>query len=204
MDDAGVYSNGLTGVRQVRMHAFEMIGTARFTGPRSLEVRLRDGGVREVIADKVCLNTGTRPALPPKLRRSRVLRRRGPFRARDLLVLPVVVHADLRACGLGSSAFQCVGGVECGDAPTDRRDQHHGRQHRDHERTVAEDCRIGSDRTDHAGVGQRPLSTQRRGQGIGLLVDYWCQFFFRRLWIIGVSSFFAGKRTDTNNPRSSF
>jgi len=67
VDDAGVYSNGLTGVRQVRMHAFEMIGTARFTGPRSLEVRLRDGGVREVIADKVCLNTGTRPALPPKL-----------------------------------------------------------------------------------------------------------------------------------------
>ena len=66
MDDAGVYSSGLTGVRQVRMHAFEMIGTARFTGPRSLEVRLRDGGVREVIADKVCPNTGTRPALPPK------------------------------------------------------------------------------------------------------------------------------------------
>ncbi len=47
MDDAGVYSNGLTGVRQVRMHAFEMIGTARFTGPRSLEVRLRkNSGVR--------------------------------------------------------------------------------------------------------------------------------------------------------------
>jgi pyruvate/2-oxoglutarate dehydrogenase complex dihydrolipoamide dehydrogenase (E3) component len=41
-----------------------LIGTARFTGPRSLEVRLRDGGVRELIADKVFVNTGTRPALP--------------------------------------------------------------------------------------------------------------------------------------------
>src|SRR5208283_4937973 len=72
----------------------------------------------------------------------------------------------------GSSAVQCVGGVECGDAPTDRRDQHHGRQHRDDERTVAEDCRVESDRSDHAGVGQRPLSTQRRGQGIGQSVGY--------------------------------
>jgi pyruvate/2-oxoglutarate dehydrogenase complex dihydrolipoamide dehydrogenase (E3) component len=42
-----------------------LLGTARFTAPRSLEVRLRDGGVRELTADKVFLNTGTRPALPP-------------------------------------------------------------------------------------------------------------------------------------------
>jgi pyruvate/2-oxoglutarate dehydrogenase complex dihydrolipoamide dehydrogenase (E3) component len=42
-----------------------LLGAACFTGPRSLEVRLRDGGVRELIADKVFLNTGTRPALPP-------------------------------------------------------------------------------------------------------------------------------------------
>jgi pyruvate/2-oxoglutarate dehydrogenase complex dihydrolipoamide dehydrogenase (E3) component len=42
-----------------------LIGTAHFTGPHSLEVRLRDGGVRELTADKVFLNTGTRPALPP-------------------------------------------------------------------------------------------------------------------------------------------
>lgn len=44
-----------------------LLGTARFTGLRSLEVRLRDGGVRELTADKVFLNTGTRPALPPLL-----------------------------------------------------------------------------------------------------------------------------------------
>jgi probable pyridine nucleotide-disulfide oxidoreductase len=36
-----------------------VIGTARFTGPRALEVRLQDGGVRELIADKVFINTGT-------------------------------------------------------------------------------------------------------------------------------------------------
>lgn len=41
-----------------------LLGTARFTGPRSLEVRLRDGGVRKLTADKVFLNTGTRPASP--------------------------------------------------------------------------------------------------------------------------------------------
>jgi pyruvate/2-oxoglutarate dehydrogenase complex dihydrolipoamide dehydrogenase (E3) component len=42
-----------------------LIGTARFTGPRALEVRLQEGSVRELTADKVFLNTGTRPALPP-------------------------------------------------------------------------------------------------------------------------------------------
>ena len=42
-----------------------LIGTARFTAPRTLEVRLRDGGLRTLAADKVFVNTGTRPALPP-------------------------------------------------------------------------------------------------------------------------------------------
>ena len=107
------------------------------------------------------------PGRRPSGTRSRVLRRRGPFRVRDVLVLPVVVHADLRPRGFGSSAVQRAGGVERGDAATDRRDQHHGRQHRDDVRTVAEDRRVGADRTDHAGAGQRPLSTQRRGAGVG-------------------------------------
>ena len=34
-------------------------------------------------------------------------------------------------------------------------------------RTAAEDRRVGTDRADHAGAGQRPLSTQRRGPGVG-------------------------------------
>jgi pyruvate/2-oxoglutarate dehydrogenase complex dihydrolipoamide dehydrogenase (E3) component len=42
-----------------------LIGTARFTGQRTLDVRLQDGGSREVTADKVFINTGTRPAMPP-------------------------------------------------------------------------------------------------------------------------------------------
>ena len=57
--------------------------------------------------------------------------RRGPHHVRDVLVLLVVVLADLRPRRLGSSAIQRPGGVECGDSPTHRRDQHHGRQHRD-------------------------------------------------------------------------
>jgi pyruvate/2-oxoglutarate dehydrogenase complex dihydrolipoamide dehydrogenase (E3) component len=42
-----------------------LIGTASFTGPRTLEVRLQQGGAQRLTADKLFLNTGTRPALPP-------------------------------------------------------------------------------------------------------------------------------------------
>ena len=42
-----------------------IIGTAQFTGPLALEVRLQNGGMRDVTADKVFVNTGTRPSLPP-------------------------------------------------------------------------------------------------------------------------------------------
>jgi pyruvate/2-oxoglutarate dehydrogenase complex dihydrolipoamide dehydrogenase (E3) component len=42
-----------------------IIGTARFSGSRTVEVRLRDGGVRQITGDKVFINTGTRPHFPP-------------------------------------------------------------------------------------------------------------------------------------------
>lgn len=42
-----------------------LIGTARFTAPRTVEVHLQDGARRTLTADKVFINTGTRPALPP-------------------------------------------------------------------------------------------------------------------------------------------
>lgn len=42
-----------------------LIGAARFTGQRALEVRLPGGGRRALTADQVFINTGTRPALPP-------------------------------------------------------------------------------------------------------------------------------------------
>ena len=39
-------------------------GEARFTGERTIEVALRDGGTRTLTADEVFINTGLRPATP--------------------------------------------------------------------------------------------------------------------------------------------
>jgi pyruvate/2-oxoglutarate dehydrogenase complex dihydrolipoamide dehydrogenase (E3) component len=41
-----------------------VIGEARFTGPRTVEVELSDGGTRLLRGADVVINTGTRPALP--------------------------------------------------------------------------------------------------------------------------------------------
>ncbi len=40
-------------------------GTARFTAPHALDVRLNDGGRRELTAPTIVLDVGTRPAVPP-------------------------------------------------------------------------------------------------------------------------------------------
>jgi pyruvate/2-oxoglutarate dehydrogenase complex dihydrolipoamide dehydrogenase (E3) component len=52
-----------------------VIGTASFTAPRALRIVMPDGSMREVTADNVFINTGTRPALPalPGLAESRPL-----------------------------------------------------------------------------------------------------------------------------------
>jgi pyruvate/2-oxoglutarate dehydrogenase complex dihydrolipoamide dehydrogenase (E3) component len=42
-----------------------ILGEATMIGARTVEVTLRDGGTRRLIADKLFLNLGTRPALPP-------------------------------------------------------------------------------------------------------------------------------------------
>ena len=42
-----------------------VFGTARFTGPRVVEVALADGGTRSLTAEKVFINTGTRNRVPP-------------------------------------------------------------------------------------------------------------------------------------------
>ncbi len=42
-----------------------LMGEARFTGPKSLDVRLRDGGSRALTADLIVVNTGDRPSVPP-------------------------------------------------------------------------------------------------------------------------------------------
>ena len=41
-----------------------LMGEGRFTGPRSLEVRLQSGDIRHLSADKVFINTGARPRKP--------------------------------------------------------------------------------------------------------------------------------------------
>ena len=42
-------------------------GEASFTGPRSIEVRLREGGIRLLTGGKIFINTGGRPANPSRL-----------------------------------------------------------------------------------------------------------------------------------------
>jgi pyruvate/2-oxoglutarate dehydrogenase complex dihydrolipoamide dehydrogenase (E3) component len=41
-----------------------IMGTGRFAAPKTLEVRLNDGGTRELAADQVFLNVGTQAAIP--------------------------------------------------------------------------------------------------------------------------------------------
>jgi pyruvate/2-oxoglutarate dehydrogenase complex dihydrolipoamide dehydrogenase (E3) component len=52
-----------------------IMGEASFSQPHTLDVRLNDGGVRQVSADTIVLNTGARPALPklPGIERVSVL-----------------------------------------------------------------------------------------------------------------------------------
>src|SRR5271169_341982 len=41
-----------------------IFGEARFTGRRSVAVRLRDGGQRELTGEKIFINAGARPSVP--------------------------------------------------------------------------------------------------------------------------------------------
>ena len=42
-----------------------LMGEANFTGPRSMDVRLNDGGTLALTAETIILNTGARPSAPP-------------------------------------------------------------------------------------------------------------------------------------------
>jgi pyruvate/2-oxoglutarate dehydrogenase complex dihydrolipoamide dehydrogenase (E3) component len=42
-----------------------VMGAARFTGPKTLAVRLNDGGERTITAERIFLNLGTHAAIPP-------------------------------------------------------------------------------------------------------------------------------------------
>ncbi|HXT46585.1 MAG TPA: FAD-dependent oxidoreductase [Pseudonocardiaceae bacterium] len=41
-----------------------VLGTAHFVGPRTAEVRTRNGDIRRIRGDNVVINTGTGPAVP--------------------------------------------------------------------------------------------------------------------------------------------
>lgn len=51
-------NTGKAGVTQIR-------GEAQFTGPKTLQVRLNDGGTQEITADLVFIDTGQKPSAPP-------------------------------------------------------------------------------------------------------------------------------------------
>src|ERR1700758_813880 len=42
-----------------------IMGDARFVGPKTVEVKLNDGGTRLLAGDRVFINVGTGPAVPP-------------------------------------------------------------------------------------------------------------------------------------------
>ncbi len=64
-------SGGERGLRKIP-NLDLILGHARFTGPKTLEVRLNDGGTRMLAADLIFLNVGNRPARPPLLGLDRV------------------------------------------------------------------------------------------------------------------------------------
>jgi len=51
----------LTGTEGVDL----LMGEAGFTGPHSVQVRLNDGGTRDLTAERIFINTGDRPSSPP-------------------------------------------------------------------------------------------------------------------------------------------
>ena len=60
-DWTGATRRGLTTTEHLDL----VMGEATFTGPKTLEVRLLDGGTCSLAAERIFINTGTRPAQPP-------------------------------------------------------------------------------------------------------------------------------------------
>ena len=60
--------NGLRGFAEGLIEKAEGVdlirGEARFTGPKSIEIRLNDGGVRQLSADSIFIDTGAKPTKP--------------------------------------------------------------------------------------------------------------------------------------------
>ena len=82
-------------------------------------------------------------------------------------MLLVVDRPDVRSGCVRPPAVQRAGGVECGHAGIDHHHQHDGGEHRHDVRTAAGGGRPRVDRAGYDGVGQRPVSAERRGAGLG-------------------------------------
>ena len=59
------FRNGSQGRIEKTANLDLIFGEARFTGKKSLSVRLNDGGERQLSADKIFINAGARPSVPP-------------------------------------------------------------------------------------------------------------------------------------------
>src|SRR5207244_9043623 len=60
----GIRDDLVTGVQTCALPILIM-GTARFVGPKTVEVCLNDGGRRTLAGERVFLNLGTQAAIPP-------------------------------------------------------------------------------------------------------------------------------------------
>ena len=59
------FRNGSQGRLEKSENVDLLMGEATFTGPKAVEVRLNDGGVLQLTADRIFINTGDRPSVPP-------------------------------------------------------------------------------------------------------------------------------------------
>jgi pyruvate/2-oxoglutarate dehydrogenase complex dihydrolipoamide dehydrogenase (E3) component len=61
--------NSFRGGSQGRIESTEgvslLFGEAGFSGPKTIEVRMNDGGTRQLSAERFFINTGARPSMPP-------------------------------------------------------------------------------------------------------------------------------------------
>lgn len=63
-DMVNSFRNGSQGRIEKAANLELMFGEARFTGRKSVAVRLRDGGQRELMGEKIFINVGARPTVP--------------------------------------------------------------------------------------------------------------------------------------------
>jgi pyruvate/2-oxoglutarate dehydrogenase complex dihydrolipoamide dehydrogenase (E3) component len=64
-DIVNSFRSGSQGRVEAAENADLLMGEARFIGPKTVEVDLNAGGIRQLTADKIFVNTGAQPHIPP-------------------------------------------------------------------------------------------------------------------------------------------